>query len=282
MEMNSLLSQEPSCYLRDMTLEESEEYLKQQKHLHDFAMPTRRALPEMIGSIGDEQKFIENLDLSKKHLFPAKTLGMIGDDQQHQMINPPFVIKKDVLAGYILEKNIRIINLRQKISPPPRMFTADITLPITVFRLKKKIENVTKNTDTGSLNEFFEIWMLCGDTGNVAISNLFEIAEKYSYIPHYPGQNLYKLSDGPGDKCLVCVGIKEKLPYTPWDDANIGYLFLSDGCIYFVRGNIAVMLRSSYNNFGCMDLAKKLDAFLLEEAKRQAEGNTKVLKNHEF
>jgi hypothetical protein len=44
-------------------------------------------------------------------------------------------------------------------------------------------------------------------------------------------------------------------------------LSLSDCRVAFIRGNVAVYLSSYYENFGCMDLACRLDALILEQMK---------------
>jgi hypothetical protein len=83
--------------------------------------------------------------------------------------------------------------------------------------------------------------------------------------------NFYRLDKGPGDVCLVQVKSSEGngnfyAAYNPeknyvWNDLRV----------IFIRSNILVYLTSSYKNFGCMDLACRLDALIVEQMKKQQE-----------
>ncbi|MDR3199713.1 MAG: hypothetical protein LBU34_17750 [Planctomycetaceae bacterium] len=65
--------------------------------------------------------------------------------------------------------------------------------------------------------------------------------------------SLYKFDKGPGDICFVSANSKG----------------LNDRRVVFIRGNIGISLSSYYKNFGCMDLACRLDALIVEQMKKQ-------------
>jgi len=79
---------------------------------------------------------------------------------------------------------------------------------------------------------------------------------------------LYKIEKGPGDVCLV--HLYNSLLTSPLIRPT-GPPTLSDNRVAFIRGNVAVYMQSSYKDFGCMDLACRLDAFLVEQMKKQQE-----------
>ena len=108
---------------------------------------------------------------------------------------------------------------------------------------------------------------------------------------HY---QLYKIEKGPGDVCLVrqLKGMTswnykiEKGPsdvcFVPLDKGmasrNIVIAkesfkpVIDDNHMVFIRGNIAIHMLSYYKDFGCMDLACRLDAFLLEQFEKAEMG----------
>ena len=232
-------------YIREMTLEESEDYLKQQKKLHDLR----------FGTPG-------------QCVFATRILGLVGSGPtQEVFINPPFVIKKDSFPGYILDKDLTVE-------------ITDGSAPYLYFEIAADTEIWPEVGMPASGSKGIRVYIMCRDSGDVAASSLFGLLEP-RFHNRYAGQNMFKCPEGPGDKCLLGAGTKNgvqyvvRLPPTPWSSEHLGSLAIGDGGIFFVRGNIAVNLQSSYDNFGCMDLARKLDAFLLGEAKRQAEENMK-------
>ncbi len=82
--------------------------------------------------------------------------------------------------------------------------------------------------------------------------------------------SLYKIDKGPGDFCLVDVTGPAPKFFRPHTGVDLNAMHaLSDSRVVFVRGNVAVYLTSSYENFGCMDLACRIDAWLVEQMKRQ-------------
>ncbi|MDO4628375.1 MAG: hypothetical protein Q4C70_04260 [Planctomycetia bacterium] len=79
----------------------------------------------------------------------------------------------------------------------------------------------------------------------------------------------YQLKHGPGDVCLVLFSC----------DSDPDSVLFSDQTVEMYRGNVRVTLRSSYKNFGCMDLAYRLDAYLIEQfekAKQEREAKTET------
>jgi hypothetical protein len=255
---------------RELTHEESLEYLKQQKELSDLHN-------RIIG----------------KCSFPSRILGMIDDNPKHRIfINPPFTIKSDAIPGYVIEypgtSQKHDVKVDKFYEGQHSLQFFDFVMYINSKQWQEEMDTSSSSVkkERGQIN----VSICCQDSGDIAYFNLLA-RESFmntlsSRVPpyHYPGVSLFKIEEGqevPGDKCLVPVHSLRMLS-PPWGNENIGYLFMGDVTMYFIRGNVAVKLSSNYKNLGCMDLARKLDTFLLEETKRQAEGNTKVLKNHEF
>jgi hypothetical protein len=83
----------------------------------------------------------------------------------------------------------------------------------------------------------------------------------------YDYLSLYRIEKGPGDVCLVSVGGMRQRDQPPNIDSAAGEV-LSDRRMVFIRGNVAVYLTSNYNDFGCMDLACRLDALIVEQMKK--------------
>jgi hypothetical protein len=83
---------------------------------------------------------------------------------------------------------------------------------------------------------------------------------------------LYKIDKGPGEICLIHV---DNGLYLGKHDTNLPHSrtipVINDRRIAFIRGNVAVYLISYYKNFGCMDLACRLDALIVEQMKKQQE-----------
>jgi hypothetical protein len=211
-------------YLRKMTFDESQKFIEQQKNLKENYY---------TGKIG----------------FPSRILGIISEKQQEKIfINPPFIIRKDSLSGYILGNDIEI-SLRGKMGRP----FIDFEIPVDkhVFPNADSLPNIPRG---------FLVNVVCVDSGDIAITNILMLW-KVSELP--VGWGLYKIQCRLGDHCLIQV--KKQLSKLE-DEYNY---YLDDRIIIFVRGNIAVKLQSTYKNFGCMDLAQKIDTLLLEEAERQ-------------
>lgn len=230
-------------YRRDLTAEETEVYIQQQKELFDI---TSRV---------------------KKPGFATRTIGFVGrdPDQKDIHINPPFLIKKDSLPGYILDQDLTVDVMAGQ--APFSCFEAAVDPEIW--------PGVDEPRNRGYKG--IMVYIMCRDSGDVAASSLFGLFEsRYKY----PAEKIFRIPEGPGDKCLVGVGRKgdlqmvDRLPPSHWLKGDFTDLCTGDHGMYFVRGNVAVRLQSSIDNFGCMDLAEKLDALFLEEAKRQFEDNS--------
>ena len=233
-------------FSHEMTFEESGEYVRQQKELFDL----HRGLP-------------------RKCAFPVRILRFVDGKTNSQLyINPPFVIDKNALQGYTLEKNIRIDQYDEKRNPYER------GRPFIEFKAYYALEEQLKNS-----NNYIEVCIVCTASMDASASFLFELWETPSIWkpsskpPGVTGLGYWRFQEGPGDKCLISVSPEEKFVFQPWHEEFSGTLLLRDTVMYFVRGNIAVRLQSSIDNFGCMDLAQKLDALLLEEAQKQIEEN---------
>ena len=244
-----------------MTLEESKDYLKQQKELYDLHL----AIPE--------KEILDGLHpvISEKSVSVAKILGFVGGEPtQENYINPPFVIKKDSLPGYILDKDLTVDAIN---NGGPFLHFFEVAVDPKIW------PEVGEPRMRGAKGVIVHI--VCLDSGDTAASSIFSLFDS-RFHDRYAGQNIFKVPEGPGDKCLMGVGIMGidyRLTSHPWAREHLGNLTIGDGGIYFVRGNVAIYLQSSIDSFGCLDLAKKLDAFLLEEAKRQAEESVKKSEN---
>jgi hypothetical protein len=83
--------------------------------------------------------------------------------------------------------------------------------------------------------------------------------------------SLYKIEKGPGDVCLVHVNNGSFLAELVSPNPSLS---LSDCRVAFIRGNVAVYLSSYYKNFGCMDLACRLDALILEQIRKANKDKT--------
>ena len=124
---------------------------------------------------------------------------------------------------------------------------------------------------TASSDGRIVVRIVCANTFDTAKGELVRMFVSGSRDIHWY-LSMYKVEKGPGDACLVHV-----------DNGLLTALFgrsaepptLNDNRVAFIRGNVAVYLVSYYKDFGCMDLAMKLDAFLLKEAKRQSRENVK-------
>jgi len=89
-------------------------------------------------------------------------------------------------------------------------------------------------------------------------------------MPYWDYFRLYRIDHGPGDACIVHVDGGGLVP----SGAKISPQ-LSDHRVAFIRGNVAVYLVSYYKDFGCMDLAYRLDALLVEQMRKQREEKEK-------
>jgi hypothetical protein len=81
--------------------------------------------------------------------------------------------------------------------------------------------------------------------------------------------NLYRLDKGPGDVCLAKVNSSHS-GFVRLSNPEKNYVW-NDQQVIFIRSNIFVSLTSYYKNFGCMDLACRLDALIVEQMKKQQE-----------
>ncbi|MDO4571717.1 MAG: hypothetical protein Q4D38_15155, partial [Planctomycetia bacterium] len=221
-----------------------------------------------------QQEMLERLHRAhEKRGFPARILGFIDDEStKSHFLTPPFMIKKDALQGYFLDRDIVIKMTDQRRLP---MYYTQNTFEIFIDQKQWPVTIQPPSSGKG-----ITVNIVCADSGDMAASILLT-PPLSSLFDAYPGRGLFRLKDGPGNKCLIGVGTKERLQYPTWDRKNIGYLASKDRIMYFVRGNVAVELISSYENLGCMDLARKLDAFLvelMENAKRTADAQSSMLK----
>lgn len=95
---------------------------------------------------------------------------------------------------------------------------------------------------------------------------------EYEYL------QLYKIEKGPGDFCLVDV----QGPHPMFWPESVKTYVMNDSRLAFVRGNVAVYMWSYYKDFGCMDLACRIDAFLVEQMKKQKQEKDLELKDNKI
>jgi hypothetical protein len=125
------------------------------------------------------------------------------------------------------------------------------------------IMNNFVSTNSGKIRIHISI----NETSEIAgISLIRHIIEGNKHPADY--LTLYKIDKGPGDACLVQVEGGNAFSIVRNNRLNFT---LNDRRVAFVRYNVTVYLTSSYKNFGCMDLACRLDALIVEQMKKQQE-----------
>ena len=174
-------------------------------------------------------------------------------------------LKENVIHGYISRKASHKSHIFPQNKVTFTSFELDLN-PTPISSLQISIGE--QQRITSGLGEI-ECSIFCYPTANDAKTGIFfDLAtwdlfyEPKSEVPD-DLLSYYQLDDGPGDSCFMRVD--EELFYKedpiPLDERDL----------IFTRGNVAVHLHSSYKNFGCMDLAYRIDAFLLNQIKNQKE-----------
>jgi hypothetical protein len=196
-----------------------------------------------------QQNEIGDIHWRGKMGFPSRILGVVDDKHLEKtvLIVPSFVIKHNSLWGYDLKNDIIISQTK---------------VPFICFEGVIDKERWTPSINSSSIiaNKGILVHMICGASGDIAINQTLSLLSN-NITPI--GWGMYKVNEGPGDNCLIQV--EKKIS----EDGNNNGYYLNDRLMVFVRGNIAVRLQSYYKNFGCMDLARKIDTLLLEKAERQ-------------
>ena len=227
------------------------EYIKQQARL---------------GTVGYIEYRSQMMDAPGKFRFPTRILGLISDSVSEKRIflDRPLTIHTDSLEGYSLDYDVTVV-------PHGKNFGfTDFGVVVS--------SNEIFNTNLQKSDKRLRGYIGCFESYDVACSNLLR-RMTFGSAPLEMYYNMYKIDKGPGDACLVEVGEKRVLDnenhtssieFILSDKSNVRY-FMNDRRVAFVRGNVAVYLQSDYKDFGCMDLACRLDAFLVEQMRKQQE-----------
>jgi hypothetical protein len=238
-----------------------EDYIKQQKTIFERKY---EGLNDIVGLNGlffncyEQGKFITDV---------LRITSKENDDVQIKFLLNQLIIKENDISGYksLNEKKIEIYQFENHEERKYRYGTT---------RFSVVPEQWSENLDQSG--RYPEYQSKDDVSINVKFSFLPSDEKICVYIiremtngsaPRVRRLNFYRLDKGPGDVCLVQVKSSEGngnfyAAYNPeknyvWNDLRV----------IFIRSNILVYLTSSYKNFGCMDLACRLDALIVEQMK---------------
>ena len=147
--------------------------------------------------------------------------------------------KLETLPGYEMP--------RSRIEPADHLLTV-VRVDPTQFEQQISTESRSDGIGTGQIRMSI---VSAGSAEDVKAVLLRDIMS--GNMPTEMYLTLHRIENGPGDACLVSVRGDE----------------LSEDRVAFIRGNVGVYLSSYYKDFGCMDLACRLDEFLVEQMRKQ-------------
>jgi hypothetical protein len=232
-----------------------EDYLKQQKAL----LARKHEGLGILFNCYEHAKFMTDV---------LKITSKENEDIQIKFLLNQLLIKENDISGYksLNKKKIKIYRFENRAE---QNYNFDSMLFSAVPEQWSENLDLSRS-DTGKSDSYIHVnfYFLPSDE-KICVFIIRQITS--STLPRHLLLNLYRLDKGPGDICLVKVNSSDGqdgrgVAYNPEKD----YIW-NDRQVIFIRDNIFVFLSSRYKNFGCMDLACRLDALIVEQMKKQQE-----------
>jgi hypothetical protein len=249
--INNVTGRDWWYFINYINKEEYERYWKRQKKLSELGL-----------------KFF-NFDSVEETECLKKIIEILQiEENGEEKIVSDISISSDAITGYkYYDPNIHISRLPQKNSIVS-IFDVNQTQWAEKLNLTPIINSVQGTVNrTGGIRVYIGI---ADNNEKVKILLMKQILSG-SMIP-IQYLNLCKIDKGPGEVCLIHVDNGEYLGHHNKNLPNsTKNPIINDRRIAFVRCNVAVYLCSYYMNFGCMDLACRLDALIVEQMRKQQE-----------